>query len=116
MVEFDGRLHNDNNPPISNTGGSMDGMTHAPRRLQSSIVLVLDESCQDRHYANPRMQNGVEGLHQSSPPDGMLSKSDIDILLTMFDKGAQYLSISANISYSDNNRLHLALSISPDIQ
>jgi len=119
MVEFDGCLDNDGNAPNSHTGAGMDVLAHAQQRLQSSIVLVLDESCQDQLYANPRLQNGIEGLHPSSassPPEGILSKSDIDILLTTFDKGAQYLSISTNILYSDNNPLHLLLSISPDLQ
>lgn len=79
MVEFDAA-------PGPRSG---DMTATQQQRLQSSIVLVLDDSAQERHYSSTNMQNGVET--QSSSPEGLLSREDIDLLLTMFGKGASYL-------------------------
>lgn len=57
------------------------------------MVLVLDETCHDRHFTKPSLpqQNGVEmPSHSTDKTDkieGILSKSDINLLLTMFDTG-----------------------------
>jgi hypothetical protein len=78
MVEFDAA------PGARSGVGDMTATQQ--QRLQSSIVLVLDDAAQDRHYSSTNMQNGVET--QSSSPEGLLSREDIDLLLTMFGKGA----------------------------
>jgi len=72
--------------PRPGAGNMTTTTTQQRRRLQSSIVLVLDESVQERDYVSSSMQNGVDS--QSSSPEGMLSRVDIDLLLTMFGKGA----------------------------
>jgi hypothetical protein len=79
MVEFDAT-----SGPRSGAG---DMTATQQRRLQSSIVLVLDESAQERHYVSTNMQNGVETQTPSSS-EGLLSKTDINLLLSMFGKGA----------------------------
>jgi hypothetical protein len=78
MVEFDAAPG-----PRSGDG---DITATQQRRLQSSIVLVLDEVAQERHYVATSMQNGIEN-QSSSSPEGLLSKLDIDLLLSMFGKG-----------------------------
>jgi len=59
---------------------------------QSTMVVVLDETCHDRQFSKPTLQNGVETqsrLHDKI--EGILSKDDIDMLLTMFDTGSDIL-------------------------
>lgn len=62
-----------------------------------SLVLVLDETCHERHFSNSSRQNGDETLRRTTDKiEGFLSKHDIDMLLTMFDTG-----MSSSILYSN---------------
>jgi len=55
---------------------------------QQSLVLVLDESCHERRYTKTKLQNGIHQSPQiTDTVEGILSKNDIDMLLTMFDSG-----------------------------
>jgi hypothetical protein len=62
------------------------------RPQQSTMVVVLDETCHDRQFSKPTLQNGVEAQsRRHDKVDGILSKDDIDMLLTMFDTGSDIL-------------------------
>jgi len=55
---------------------------------QQSLVLVLDESCHERRYTKTKLHNGIHQSPQiTDTVEGILSKNDIDMLLTMFDSG-----------------------------
>jgi hypothetical protein len=54
-----------------------------------SLVVILDESCSERHYHRKSHANGI---HPPPPQidgecEGILSKDDIELLLSMFDTG-----------------------------
>ena len=58
------------------------------QQQQQSLVLVLDESCHERRYTKTKLHNGIHQSPQMTDTvKGILSKNDIDMLLTMFDSG-----------------------------
>ena len=58
------------------------------QQQQQSLVLVLDESCHERRYTKTKLHNGIHQSPQiTDTVEGILSKNDIDMLLTMFDTG-----------------------------
>jgi hypothetical protein len=54
-----------------------------------SLVVILDDTCHDRQFdKSPRLENGVRTHPRNNDKfEGILSKPDIDMLLTMFDTG-----------------------------
>jgi hypothetical protein len=60
-----------------------DTMTHA---LQQSLVVLLDETCREQHFTkHSPQQNGI--AKATDEVHGILSMADIDLLLTIFDRG-----------------------------
>jgi len=53
------------------------------------IVVVLDETCHDRHYHKQDIHNGLSRTDEKT--EGVLSKPDVDVLLAMFDAGFLHL-------------------------
>ena len=57
-----------------------------------SMVVILDDTSHDRQYTKSLLQNGIHTHPQIDDEfEGILSKPDIDMLLTMFDIGIPYL-------------------------
>lgn len=57
-----------------------------------SMVVILDNTCHNRQFNKPPLQNGVHTHPRIDDKfEGILSKPDIDMLLTMFDTGIPYL-------------------------
>ena len=55
---------------------------------QQSMVVILDDTCRDRQFNKPPLENGVQTHPRIEDKfEGILSKHDIDMLLTMFDTG-----------------------------
>ena len=51
-------------------------------------MLVLDDTCHERRFTNQKLHNGIYQSPQiADAVEGILSKDDIDMLLTMFDTG-----------------------------
>ena len=58
---------------------------------QSSLVICLDNSCQEAQFYRNGIQNGEPtSPHINESPTGLLSKDDIELLLTMFSSGTPY--------------------------
>lgn len=60
--------------------------------LQQSLVVVLDETCREQHFTKQSPQlNGIP--REIDKSNGILSKADIDLLLTIFDRGSSIFHI-----------------------
>lgn len=75
---------------VDDAEGHLEGkqvMTH------QSLVVILDDTCHDRQFNKPpRFENGVQTHTRNNDKfEGILSKPDIDMLLTMFDTGIHSL-------------------------
>ena len=60
---------------------------------QQSLVIVLDESCGERRFDNTVSANGVPSPQTGEKMQGILSKDDIQLLLSTFDTGLHSLSL-----------------------
>lgn len=69
-----------------------DGQAGKKVMTHQSMVVILDDTCHERQFNKPALQNGVHRHSRSNDEfEGILSKPDIDMLLTMFDTGILYL-------------------------
>lgn len=67
---------------VGDTSSDDTAMTH------HSLVLVLDDTCHERRYTKTKLHNGIHHSPQTTDTvEGILSKNDIDMLLTVFDTG-----------------------------
>ena len=74
---------------VDDADGHLEGkqvITH------QSMVVILDDTCHERQFNKPPLQNGVQTYPRINDEfDGILCKPDINLLLTMFDTGMPYL-------------------------
>lgn len=55
----------------------------------STTILVLDESSQEQQFDKKHLSNGIQSPHINDKPEGgILSMNDIQLLLSIFDKGS----------------------------
>ena len=75
---------------------------HAPSGdSMRSLVLVLDETGQEQqfHRDSDAVQNGAQfSLHISQELHGLLSKDDVNMLLSMFDTGTYLFRAASHFS------------------
>jgi hypothetical protein len=60
----------------------------ARQDANATTVIVLDESCQERHFDKKHSSNGITSPHITDKIEGILSKDDVQMLLTIFDTGS----------------------------
>lgn len=79
------------------TGDVDDGHTNGIMTDdQQSLVIVLDESCCERRFDNKTHGNGVHPLQIDDKVEGILSKDDIELLLSIFETGLYSFSLEIN--------------------
>jgi hypothetical protein len=59
----------------------------AQQDANATTVVVLDESCQERHFDKKHSSNGTTSPHITDKIEGILSKDDVQMLLSIFDTG-----------------------------
>lgn len=78
------------------------------------MVVVLDETCHERDYHKDNIQNGSS--HTDEDIEGILSRRDVDMLLTMFDTGQSHFASEVNFSVVTTPSSTKCLSIlTPDL-